>query len=148
MRETKEGTGKGKGKGQEPINGATPVIKDTKGRIIKERQEFKDKIDKAEVVEVEEIKKPKKAEPKKEEKPKKETMTRLHAFTLAFKEMNRKGFTKEQIIKKADDLYVKSGGTSNLKEGHWYYNYFQRFLESLQKAGLTDLKAVTFNLKK
>ena len=72
------------------------------------------------VVEKKPEKKPE-AKPKPKTKPKPPAAkptesTRLYAAGVAIKEGKGKGKTIPELIEKADEQYVKSGGTSNLKE--------------------------------
>jgi len=44
-------------------------------------------------------------------------LTRAEAVVQAIQQL--KSATKEEIIKKSDDLFAKAGGKSNLKEASW-----------------------------
>jgi len=79
---------------------------------------------------------------------KKEFITRMMALGLAFKELNQKGFSKDQIVKCSDDIYVNNGGKSNLKEGNWHFGYFKKTFEVMKEVGLGDIQNIEFNLKK
>ena len=140
-------------------------------KIAKDREEFKNMVENAAVESVEEVKaggelvpldrftgipNPPEEKPKPEEKKKsgkkavpepKTKFTRIDAFLQAFTELNEKGFTKEQIIQRADDLYVKQGGRSNIPEGKWYFGYTRQYIAGFQKIGLVNLKNLSFNVK-
>ena len=100
-------------------------------KIAKDREEFKNMVENAAVESVEVISEGQKPKPKKEPKPKPEPKTkytRIDAFLQAFTELNEKGFTKEQIIQRADDIYVENGTGEEAENGEgrptpWTYKH-------------------------
>ena len=67
----------------------------------------------------------------KKTKPKR--VTRLQASIAAFKQLNEEGVTKDQLVRRANEIYVKDGGADNPEEQTNYVNWTLKFLKDLEE---------------